>query len=126
MVVTTSEARPERRNPDLADRRPGRAAIPVARPAVRRTPAEAVARRRLVRTRRGPNHQARLLAESESRFRATFEQAAVGIAHVDLDGRFLRVNDRLCSITGYAREDLLTKTFQEITHPDDLAADLNL
>jgi two-component system sensor histidine kinase UhpB len=60
----------------------------------------------------------------EERFRATFEQAAVGIAHVAPDGSWIRVNDRLCEIVGYPREELLEKTFQEITHPDDLDADL--
>jgi PAS domain S-box-containing protein len=64
------------------------------------------------------------LRDSESRFRGTFENAAVGIAHVGLDGRWLRVNDKLCSITGYTRETLLNGSFQDITHPDDLAADL--
>lgn len=64
------------------------------------------------------------LRESEARFRATFEQAAVGIAHVATEGRFLRINRRLCDIVGYARDELLALTFQEITHPDDLAADL--
>ena len=64
------------------------------------------------------------LRESEERFRATFEQAAVGISHNSLDGRWLRVNQRLCDIVGYSREELLEKTFQDITHPDDLDADL--
>ncbi|RIA47687.1 PAS domain-containing protein [Dichotomicrobium thermohalophilum] len=64
--------------------------------------------------------------EAENRFRATFEQAAVGMAHVGLDGRFLRINAKLCDITGYSREELQQLTFQEITHPDDLDADLNL
>ncbi|HEX7672416.1 MAG TPA: PAS domain S-box protein [Polyangiaceae bacterium] len=64
------------------------------------------------------------LHESEERFRATFEQAAVGIAHVGIDGRFLRVNRRLCEKLGYTREELLARTFQEITHPADLEADL--
>jgi PAS domain S-box-containing protein len=64
------------------------------------------------------------LRESEARFRGTFENAAVGIAHVGLDGHWLRVNDRLCEITGYSHEELLMRTFQDITHPDDLEADL--
>ncbi len=64
------------------------------------------------------------LHESEERFRATFEQAAVGIAHVAPNGRWLRVNQRLCEMVGYTREELLAATFQEITHPDDLPADL--
>lgn len=64
------------------------------------------------------------LRASEERFRATFEQAAVGVAHVGLDGRWLRVNDRLCEIVGYDREELLSKTFQDITHPEDLENNL--
>ncbi|MBV8615493.1 MAG: PAS domain S-box protein [Acetobacteraceae bacterium] len=64
------------------------------------------------------------LRESEARFRATFEQAAVGIAHVGLDGSWLRVNTRLCEKLGHTREELLAKTSQDITHPDDLDADL--
>lgn len=64
------------------------------------------------------------LRESEARFRATFEQAAVGIAHVRPDGRWLRVNEKLCEIVGYSRDELLRKTFQEITHPDDVAPDV--
>jgi PAS domain S-box-containing protein len=59
--------------------------------------------------------------ESEERFRGTFENAAVGIGHVDPGGRWTRVNQRLCDITGYAREELLDKTYQDITHADDLS-----
>src|SRR4029450_1701095 len=65
------------------------------------------------------------LRESEGRVGGTFENAAVGIAHRDLPGRFLRVNDKFCSIVGYSREELLQKTFRDVTHPDDLAADLS-
>lgn len=64
------------------------------------------------------------LRESEARFRATFENAAIGIGHVAPDGSWLRVNRRLCEIVGYSDAELRTKTFQEITHPDDLADDL--
>lgn len=64
------------------------------------------------------------LKESERRFRVTFEQAAVGIAHISLEGQWLRVNQRLCDIVGYTRTELLELTFQDITHPDDLATDL--
>jgi PAS domain S-box-containing protein len=70
------------------------------------------------------SNEGRLL-ESEERFRATFEQAAVGMAHVGADGRWLRVNQKLCEIVGYSREELLSKTFQDITHPEDLGADLD-
>src|ERR687894_2458496 len=65
------------------------------------------------------------LRESEERFRVTFEQAAVGVAHVGPDGRWLRVNDKLCEITGYPREELSEMTFQDITHLDDLQKDLD-
>lgn len=65
------------------------------------------------------------LRESETRFRATFEQAAVGIAHVAPDGRWLRVNHKLCDIVGYSPEEMLRQSFQEITHPEDLDGDLS-
>src|SRR5215207_4145189 len=64
------------------------------------------------------------LDESEERFRATFEQAAVGITHNAPDGSWLRINQRFCDIVGYSREELLQKAFQDITHPEDLDADL--
>lgn len=54
-----------------------------------------------------------------------FEQAAIGIAHIGLDGTFLKVNRKLCEITGYTREELAATRCQDITHPDDHAADLN-
>ena len=65
-----------------------------------------------------------VLRESEERFRATFEHAAVGAAQVGTDGRWLRVNHRLCEILGFTHEELLGKTFADITHPDDLEEDL--
>jgi PAS domain S-box-containing protein len=65
------------------------------------------------------------LRESEERFRGTFENAGVGIAHADFEGRWLRVNEKLCAIVGYTREELLHKTFQDITHPADLPASLD-
>lgn len=64
------------------------------------------------------------LQESEARFVATFEQAAVGIALVSPEGQWLRVNHKLCEIVGYGETELLTRTFQDITHPDDLDSDL--
>ena len=63
------------------------------------------------------------LQESEDRFRATFDQAAVGVAHIAMDGTWLRVNGRLCSILGYSREELLTRRFHDVTHPEDLTRD---
>jgi len=67
--------------------------------------------------------EARLFA-SEQVNRAIFEQAPIGIAHVGLDGGWLRVNNQLCEILGYPAGELLQQSFQTITHPDDFAADL--
>lgn len=64
------------------------------------------------------------LRESEQLYRNTFELAAVGVSHVAPDGRWLRVNRKLCDIVGYTESELLNKTFQEMTHPEDLPADL--
>ncbi|WP_156955615.1 sensor histidine kinase [Solidesulfovibrio alcoholivorans] len=66
------------------------------------------------------------LADSERRFRDTFELAAVGIAHVSLDGRFLRVNERFCAITGYSADELTQTGFAAITHPEDIESDMEL
>ncbi|MEH2249936.1 PAS domain S-box protein [Nostoc sp.] len=63
------------------------------------------------------------LRESEERFRAMFNQAAVGISLIALDGQFLQINPALCEITGYSHEELIQMSFQEITHPDDLEVD---
>jgi PAS domain S-box-containing protein len=59
------------------------------------------------------------LRESEERFRHTFELAASGIAHVDLDGRFLRVNRSLCEMFGYPESELIGRSVKDISHPDD-------
>jgi len=66
---------------------------------------------------------ARKLAESEERFRSTFEQATVGIAHISLDGRWLRVNRRLAEIAGYPVEELMDLRPEDMTHPDDRPAE---
>lgn len=65
------------------------------------------------------------LRESEERFRSAFDSAAIGMALVALDGRWLKVNRALCEIVGYSEEELLATTFQAITHPDDLDTDLD-
>jgi len=66
------------------------------------------------------------LRESESRFRGAFRASAVGMAIVSREGQFVDVNDSLCRIVGYTREELIELTFQDITHPDDLEKDLEL
>ncbi|MBW3586951.1 MAG: PAS domain S-box protein, partial [Cyanobacteria bacterium 0813] len=64
------------------------------------------------------------LAQSAQRFRATFEQAAVGMAQGTVEGKFLLVNQKLCEILGYSRQELIEKRFQEITWPEDLPTEL--
>jgi two-component system CheB/CheR fusion protein len=65
------------------------------------------------------------LRESERRFRGTFENAAVGIAHVDADGRLLRVNQKFCEALGYGSEELVGRRFMELTHPDERELDMS-
>ena len=66
------------------------------------------------------------LAEAEERWRLTIDSAPVGIALVSLEGKFMRVNEALCKILGHSAEEILATTFQDLTHPDDLEADLEL
>jgi diguanylate cyclase (GGDEF)-like protein/PAS domain S-box-containing protein len=60
------------------------------------------------------------LRESEARYSSTVELAALGMAHVDLDGRFIWVNQYLCEMLGYARDELLGRTIKQVSHPDDI------
>ncbi|VXD12987.1 putative Histidine kinase [Planktothrix serta PCC 8927] len=62
----------------------------------------------------------------ERLFRDTFEQAAVGIGHVSLSGRWLKVNQKFCEIVGYSRDELLRSRLSDLTHPNDIDADLYL
>ncbi len=64
------------------------------------------------------------LRESEERFRSAFNHAAIGMALVGIDGRWLQVNRRVCDLVGYSEAELLACDFQAITHPDDLDANL--
>lgn len=63
-------------------------------------------------------------ARTPGAFRSAFQHTAIGMAIVDLDGRFLKVNGSLCRIVGYREEELLATDFQSITHPDDLESDV--
>ncbi|HEY1720014.1 MAG TPA: PAS domain S-box protein [Magnetospirillaceae bacterium] len=58
---------------------------------------------------------------SEEQYRLTFDMAPVGIAHVDLEGKFMLVNQAMCSMFLYGEADLLGHNFREFTHPDDMA-----
>lgn len=59
------------------------------------------------------------LRESEERFRGTFDNAGIGIAHCEIDGRYLRVNQKLCEILGYSREELLQLNVLNTIHPSE-------
>ncbi len=72
---------------------------------------------------RQAEEEARLAVQ---RFTGAFESTAVGMALVSLEGRWMVVNDALCQMLGYSREELLASDFQTITHPDDLENDLAL
>ncbi len=65
------------------------------------------------------------LREAEQRFRSSFGDAAIGMGLVGTDGRWLQVNRSLCELLGYSEQELLSKTFQDITHPDDLEMNLD-
>ncbi|MBW4582259.1 MAG: PAS domain S-box protein [Tildeniella nuda ZEHNDER 1965/U140] len=65
------------------------------------------------------------LRNSEEQFRHAFEDASIGMAIVSLDGHWLKANSALCRIIDYTVDELLPLTFQDITHPDDLEADLD-
>ncbi len=67
----------------------------------------------------------RALRESESRLRAVFDQAAVGVVHADAStSRFVAANAKFCELLGYSREEVMARTWKDLTHPEDLAADL--
>jgi PAS domain S-box-containing protein len=64
------------------------------------------------------------MRESERRFRVTFNQAAVGMVHVALDGSLLMVNQKFCDILGYTEDELMGRRFHLFTHPDDLQSNV--
>ncbi|MGH6996623.1 MAG: sensor histidine kinase, partial [Phenylobacterium sp.] len=74
-----------------------------------------------------PNVEARARLEAaEARYRAVFNQAAMGVARVAPDGRLLEVNDRFCAMLGYGRDEVTGMNFQQITHPEDLDSNITL
>ena len=85
---------------------------------------EVQTRERLAQAGRQKRHSAAVLDASEARFRSIFDLASIGIALLSPDGAWTSVNGALCSILGYTREELQRLRFQDITHPDDLAGNL--
>jgi PAS domain S-box-containing protein len=79
---------------------------------------------RALQTRMERDRAEATLRESEERFRTTFEQVAVGVAHVAPTGYFMRVNQWFCDILGYSQEELTRLKFNQITHPDFIKQDL--
>lgn len=69
-----------------------------------------------------PSAKSGVQAEAEGRFRATFEQAAIGVAHRTLDNKWIWVNQRWCEIVGFEREELLAENISGLTHPGDREA----
>lgn len=65
------------------------------------------------------------IQQSKKQLEDTFEQSATGMAHNELDGRWIRLNQTYCDIVGYTKEEMLTRHFRDFTHPDDLALDLH-
>lgn len=65
-------------------------------------------------------HAREVLAQSEARFRQLFELAPIGVAVIEYGGKFIEVNPALCKFLGYSREELLTMTTADVSHPDDM------
>ena len=71
------------------------------------------------------NIQATKLLNSEIKFGAIFDQAAVGIAHIDsFTGTFIEINNQYCQLLGYSQKEMKDRTFHSVTHPEDLEEDL--
>jgi PAS domain S-box-containing protein len=105
---------------------PGRFVMGIIRDATQRKEAE-LDRLRLAgeqAARVAAEQAAEALRQSEERFRTAFDHAPIGMDLTDLEGHFLQVNAALCDLTGYTEQELLARTFQDITHPDDQEADL--
>ena len=112
--------------PVTSSRIPGQFVMAMIRDATLRKEAE-LDRLRLAReqaARVAAEQAAEALRLSEERFRTAFDHAPIGMDLVDLEGRFLQVNAALCELTGYTEQEMLARTFQDITHTDDQEADL--
>jgi PAS domain S-box-containing protein len=109
-----------------SSRIPGQFVMAMIRDATLRKEAEQVRLRLAMEqaARIAAEQAAEALRQSEERFRTAFDHAPIGMDLVDLEGRFLQVNAALCDLMGYTEQEMLARTFQDITHPDDREADL--
>ncbi len=87
---------------------------------------EILAREQAVHARQVAQRSLHAVEERERLYRATVDSAGIGISMFGLDGHWLRINPRMCEILGRSAEELYRLTFRDITHPDDLEADLDL
>jgi PAS domain S-box-containing protein len=71
------------------------------------------------------NQSQQIIQAKEQQFKDTFEKASIGMAQVGLDGRWLRVNPKLCEMVGYSEQELLQKKISDITYREDLQIELN-
>src|SRR5437016_7950200 len=106
-------------------------ALPMRDRSKKKTAALKRGRRRLTPTSKRSNSMARQQCRSEealrtsgARFRSYFELGLIGMAMTSPTKGILEVNDELCRVLGYSREELLKKTWAELTHPDDLPRDV--
>jgi len=75
---------------------------------------------------RSPGDQMPTQTPTTDLFFTAFAHSSVGMAVVGLDGRWIEVNPALCRILGHGRDALMTLSIEDISHPDDLPADLTL
>jgi PAS domain S-box-containing protein len=90
-----------------------------------RPPEEFDASRSTPETPQGESAADAIPRDSDEHFRSTFEQTAVGIAHVSEDGRWLRVNQKFCDLLGYTKQQIHELNFRDLTHPLDVATQLS-
>ncbi len=89
-------------------------------------PEEAQADEEMERTLNSQEYAHEVWRERAALYQITFNQAAVGIAHVGMNGEILQINNKFCEIVGYSHDEMLAMTFRDITHPEDLNNNINI
>jgi PAS domain S-box-containing protein len=124
-VVRTGESRLIGRPVELQAMRRDGALVPIELTLARLEQAGEPAFVGFLRDMRERRETLNALRDAQEVFHLAFANAPIGMALVAPDGRWLQINDAICEMTGYRRDELLAKTFQDITHPADLDADLD-